>query len=99
MKQEGGSGRKLSKRRDPEATVSFYIEQGYPAPAVQYYLRGLANGRLAEIPLAHALAPPIRLSECGPAAPLVAMVKLADLTAASTPPPPPLPLLPTPPPC
>ena len=44
MKQDGGSRRKLSKRRDPEATVSFYIEQGYPAPAVQYYLRGLANG-------------------------------------------------------
>jgi len=48
MKQDGSSRRKLSKRRDPEANVSFYIEQGYPAPAVQYYLRGLANGRLAE---------------------------------------------------
>ena len=63
MKQEGGSRRKLSKRRDPEATVSFYIERGYPAPAVQYYLRGLANGRLAEMPLPEALAAPIRLSE------------------------------------
>jgi glutamyl-tRNA synthetase len=81
MKQEGGSRRKLSKRKDPEATVSFYIEQGYPAPAVQYYLRGLANGRLAELPLPEALAAPIRLSECGTAGPLVDMVKLDDICA------------------
>ena len=81
MKQEGGSRRKLSKRLDPEATVSFYIEQGYPAPAVQYYLRGLANGRLAEMPLAEALAAPIRLSECGTAGPLVDIVKLDDISA------------------
>jgi glutamyl-tRNA synthetase len=81
MKQEGGSRRKLSKRRDPEATVSFYIERGYPAPAVQYYLRGLANGRLAEMPLAEALTAPIRLSECGTAGPLVDMVKLDDISA------------------
>jgi glutamyl-tRNA synthetase len=81
MKQDGSSRRKLSKRRDPEATVSFFIEQGYPAPAVQYYLRGLANGRLAEMPLAEALAAPIRLSECGTAGPLVDMVKLDDICA------------------
>ena len=81
MKQDGGSRRKLSKRKDPEATVSFYIEQGYPAPAVQYYLRGLANGRLAEMPLPEALAAPIRLSECGTAGPLADMVKLDDICA------------------
>jgi glutamyl-tRNA synthetase len=34
MKQEGGSRRKLSKRRDPEASVGYYIEQGFPAEAV-----------------------------------------------------------------
>ncbi|HEX2821638.1 MAG TPA: glutamate--tRNA ligase family protein [Streptosporangiaceae bacterium] len=81
MKQDGGSRRKLSKRRDPEATVSFFIEQGYPASAVQYYLRGLANGRLAEMPLELALTAPIRLSECGTAGPLVDMVKLDDICA------------------
>ena len=80
MKQDGSSRRKLSKRRDPEATVTFYIEQGYPAPAVRYYLRGLANGRLAEMPLADALAAPIRLSECGTAGPLVDTVKLDDIS-------------------
>ncbi len=81
MKQDGGSRRKLSKRRDPEATVSFYIDQGFPAPAVQYYLRGLANGRLAELPLPEALAAPIRLSDFGTAGPQVDMVKLDDICA------------------
>ncbi|HZR49439.1 MAG TPA: glutamate--tRNA ligase family protein [Streptosporangiaceae bacterium] len=81
MKQDGKSRRKLSKRKDPEATVSYYIEQGYPVEAVQYYLRGLANARLAELPLDEALAEPIRLSECGTAGPLVDMVKLDDISA------------------
>jgi glutamyl-tRNA synthetase len=81
MKQDGGSRRKLSKRRDPEITVTLYIELGYPAPAVQYYLRGLANGRLAEMPLAQALAAPIRLAECGTAGPLLDMIKLDDISA------------------
>jgi glutamyl-tRNA synthetase len=81
MKQDGGSRRKLSKRRDPEASVGYYIEQGIPVEAVLYYLRGLANGRLAEMPLAEALAAPIRLSECGTAGPLLDMVKLDDISA------------------
>jgi glutamyl-tRNA synthetase len=81
MKQDGGSRRKLSKRKDPEASVSFYIEHGFPPPAVQYYLRGLANGRLAEMPLAEALAEPIALSQMGSAGPLVDMVKLDDICA------------------
>jgi glutamyl-tRNA synthetase len=81
MKQDGSSRRKLSKRKDPEASVTFYIQQGYPAEAVQYYLRGLANGRLAEVPLPEALASPIRLSDCGTAGPLVDLVKLDDISA------------------
>ncbi|HEY2205234.1 MAG TPA: glutamate--tRNA ligase family protein [Pseudonocardia sp.] len=80
MKTEGGSKRKLSKRKDPEASVDFYLDAGYPAPAVLYYLRGLANGRLAELPLGQALTEPIRLDECGVAGPLVDMVKLADIS-------------------
>lgn len=80
MKTEGGNKRKLSKRKDPEASVDFYLDAGYPAAAVLYYLRGLANGRLAELPLEQALAEPIRLAECGVAGPLVDMVKLADIS-------------------
>jgi glutamyl-tRNA synthetase len=81
MKQDGGSKRKLSKRKDPEASVDFYIEAGYPAAAVLYYLRGLANGRLAEMPLEQALTEPINLDECGVAGPLVDLVKLDDIAA------------------
>ena len=80
MKIEGGSKRKLSKRKDDEASVDFYLDAGYPAPAVLYYLRGLANGRLAELPLDQALAAPITLEDCGVAGPLVDMVKLADIS-------------------
>jgi len=81
MKQIPGGKRKLSKRKDPEADVDFYIRSGYPADAVLYYLRGLANGRLAEIPLPEALAAPISLAECGGAGPLVDLVKLEDISA------------------
>lgn len=81
MKQIPGGKRKLSKRKDPEAGVDLYIEAGYPADAVLYYLRGLANGRLAEMPLAEALVAPINLAECGGAGPLVDLVKLADISA------------------
>jgi glutamyl-tRNA synthetase len=81
MKQIPGGKRKLSKRKDPEADVDFYIRAGYPADAVLYYLRGLANGRLAELPLPEALAAPISLAECGGAGPLVDLVKLEDISA------------------
>jgi glutamyl-tRNA synthetase len=81
MKQISGGKRKLSKRSDPEAGVDFYIEAGYPAEAVLYYLRGLANGRLAELPLPEALATPLRLDQCGVAGPLVDLVKLEDISA------------------
>ncbi len=81
MKQDGSSRRKLSKRKDPEASVGYYIEQGYPAEAVQYYLRGLANGRLAELPLAEALAARLQLSDFNAAGALVDLVKLDDISA------------------
>lgn len=81
LKKEGGSKRKLSKRKDPEASVDFYVESGFPVPAVLYYLRGLANGRLASMPLAEALVSPILLSECGSSGALVDLVKLEDICA------------------
>ena len=81
MKQEGSSRRKLSKRKDPEANVEFYITAGYPADGVLYYLRCLANARLSELPVAQALREPLRLEECGVAGPLVDLVKLEDITA------------------
>ena len=43
LKQDGDSKRKLSKRKDPEASVSYYTEEGYPKEAVQEYLMNIAN--------------------------------------------------------
>lgn len=81
MKQEGGSRRKLSKRKDAEASVDFYLESGYPTEAVLSYLRGLANAPLADLPVPEALATPLRLDEFQAAGPLVDTVKLADICA------------------
>lgn len=43
-----GGKRKLSKRKDPEANVLFYREQGYPIPAVIEYLMNLANSNFED---------------------------------------------------
>ena len=43
MKNDNGGKRKLSKRKDPEAAVSYYKEQGVPTNAVKEYLLNIAN--------------------------------------------------------
>ncbi len=43
MKIENGGKRKLSKRKDPESAVSYYVENGYPINAVKDYLLNIAN--------------------------------------------------------
>ena len=43
MKEENGGKRKLSKRKDPEAAVGYYYEQGYPKESVMEYLMTIAN--------------------------------------------------------
>ncbi len=43
MKLEGESKRKLSKRKDPEAAVSYYTEVGIPKESVKEYLINIAN--------------------------------------------------------
>ena len=42
-KAEEGSRRKLSKRKDPEAAVSYYTEVGIPKEALKEYLMNIAN--------------------------------------------------------
>lgn len=48
MKEDGGGKRKLSKRKDPEAAMRFYTEQGYPAEGVLEYLMTVANSDYEE---------------------------------------------------
>ena len=43
MKMDGESKRKLSKRKDPEAAVSYYKEEGIPKQSVIEYLINIAN--------------------------------------------------------
>lgn len=45
LKMDGDSKRKLSKRKDPEARVGYYFEQGYPIVAVKEYLLNLINSK------------------------------------------------------
>ena len=43
MKNDNGNKRKLSKRKDPDAAVSYYDELGVPPDAVKEYLLNIAN--------------------------------------------------------
>lgn len=43
LDNEGKTKRKLSKRKDPEADVQYYIENGYPNEGIVQYLLILAN--------------------------------------------------------
>lgn len=40
---ENGNKRKISKRKDPEADMRFYLEEGYPRESVLEYLLNLIN--------------------------------------------------------
>lgn len=48
MKLDDGNKRKLSKRKDPEAAVSYYFEEGYPKESVLEYLLTLANSNFED---------------------------------------------------
>ena len=43
MKEDNSGKRKISKRKDPEAAVSYYTEEGFPVDGVMEYLLNLAN--------------------------------------------------------
>ena len=45
---ENGNKRKLSKRHDPEAAVSYFLQDGYPTEALVMYLMTIANSNFEE---------------------------------------------------
>lgn len=57
MKMDGGSKRKLSKRKDPELALDFYFAEGYPVPSVIEYLLTLLNSNFEEWRLANPKEP------------------------------------------
>ena len=84
MKDENGSKRKLSKRKDPEAAVSYYHEQGIPARAVLEYLLNIANSNFEGWRRANRQTPieefELNLSKMGVSGAVFDMVKLLDIS-------------------
>jgi glutamyl-tRNA synthetase len=48
MKLDNGNRRKLSKRKDPEAAVSYFLQEGYPQEGFLEYLITIANSNFEE---------------------------------------------------
>ena len=57
MKLDNGNKRKISKRKDPEAALTFYHGEGYPVAAVREYLLTLLNSNFEEWRMANAAEP------------------------------------------
>ena len=57
MKMEGENKRKLSKRKDPELSLSYYRSQGYHPKAVREYLLTILNSNYEEWRLANPDSP------------------------------------------
>ena len=57
LKLDNGNKRKISKRKDPEAALTYYHSQGYPVSAVREYLMTLLNSNFEEWRLANPSAP------------------------------------------
>ena len=84
MKEENGGKRKLSKRIDPEAAVSYYIEQGFPQKSVNEYIMTIANSNFEDWRRANKTEPiekfPFSLKKMSVSGALFDMVKLTDVS-------------------
>ncbi|MDR3345201.1 MAG: glutamate--tRNA ligase [Oscillospiraceae bacterium] len=84
MKQEDGNKRKLSKRKDPEAAVSWFTRQGYPSYAVLEYLMCLISSQFEDWrranPAALHEAFPFTLKKMSASGALFDPVKLIDVS-------------------
>lgn len=84
MKEENGGKRKLSKRKDPEAAMHYYAEQGYPADSVLEYLLTIANSDFEDWRRRNPLEPrerfPFNLKKMSVSGALFDMDKLNDVS-------------------
>lgn len=82
--EEDGSKRKLSKRKDPEAAVSYFVEQGYPKESVTEYLMTLLNSGFEDWrranPKADVYSFPFNLKKMSASGCLFDLVKLNDVS-------------------
>lgn len=83
MKMEGESKRKLSKRKDPEASVSYYTKEGYPKDGVMEYLLNLANSNFEDFkkqnPKASWQEFPLQMNKMSNSGCLFDLVKMNDM--------------------
>lgn len=83
MKLDNGNKRKLSKRKDPESAVSFYVQQGYPAEGVVEYLMTLSNSNFEDWRKANRNAPlsdfPFTIKKMSASGALFDQAKLEDI--------------------
>ncbi|HJD23980.1 MAG TPA: glutamate--tRNA ligase [Firmicutes bacterium] len=86
MKLENGGKRKLSKRKDPEAAVHYFVQQGYPAGSVIEYLMTIAASDFEDWrrrnPDASRAAFPFTLKKMSPSGALFDPDKLNDVSKA-----------------
>lgn len=84
LKMDGNAKRKLSKRKDPEARVGYYFEQGFPIVAVKEYLLNLINSRFEIWRTSNPHKPyqefTLKLSEMSNSGALFDMAKLANVS-------------------
>ena len=84
MKMDEGGKRKISKRKDPEAAVSYYHEQGIPPEAVCEYLLNIANSNFESWRKANPLVDlkefELQFNKMGVSGALFDMVKLLDIS-------------------
>ena len=84
MKNDNGSKRKLSKRKDPESAVSYFIEEGYPADSVIEYLLTIINSDYELWRKANKTANwrefEVKLNKLNSSGALFDMVKLTDVS-------------------
>ncbi|MGN0522492.1 MAG: glutamate--tRNA ligase [Eubacterium sp.] len=84
MKEENSGKRKLSKRKDPEAAVTYYSEQGYPKQSVNEYILTLANSNFEDWRRANKSEPlesfPLNFKKMSVSGALFDIVKLTDVS-------------------
>ena len=84
LKEEDGKKRKISKRKDPEAAVSYYHEEGIPSEAVCEYLTNIVNSSFESWRRANQEKPitdfKVELNKMGVSGAVFDMVKLLDVS-------------------
>ncbi len=84
LKEENGGKRKLSKRKDPEAAVTYYDQMGIPAAAVNEYMMTIANSNFRDWRRANPTADladfPFNLKKMSVSGALFDMAKLTDVS-------------------